>query len=173
MKQPYLECGKAVSTHGIRGTLRFECWCDTPETMARLHTLYRKGSDGTMIPMKVKAASVQKGMVLITFADLATLEEAIPFKGTVFFAARSDFKLPEDTHFVTDLIGLDVIDEESGEKYGKLSEVITPGGREVYVVEDINGGSFMIPVVNEFIRRVIDEGPESGIYVRLIDGMRE
>ena len=173
MKQPYLECGKAVSTHGVRGTLRMECWCDTPETMARLRTLYRRDADGTMIPMKVKAASVQKDMVLVSFADLATLEEAIPFKDTVFYAARGDFKLPDGAHFVTDLIGLGVFDAESGEQYGTLAEVITPGGREVYVVNDVNGGQFMIPVVDEFIRRIEDDGDAAGIYVHLIDGMRE
>ncbi len=173
MKQPYLECGKAVSTHGVRGTLRLECWCDDPETLARLRTLYRKAPDGSFLPMKVRASSVQKRMVLCSFEEIGTLEEAIPLKGTVFYAARADFCLPETAHFVADLIGLPVIDEESGGTVGTLKDVITPGGREVYVVEDVRGGEFMIPAVGEFIRRILDEGDGEGIYVRLIEGMRD
>ena len=132
-KQQYLECGKAVSTHGVRGTLRLESWCDTPETLARLRTLYRKTAAG-FVPMKVRAASVQKNMVLVSFEELTTLE---------------------------------------GEKYGTLREVISPGGRDVYVVDDVRGGGFMIPAVKEFVKEIVTEGEREGIYVSLIEGMRE
>ena len=173
MKQKYLECGKAVSTHGVRGTLRLESYCDTPEKLARLRTLYRKDASGEYIPMKVRAASVQKNMVLCTLEDIPTLDAAIPFKGTVFYADRADLKLPKGQHFVADMLGLDVVDAETGEKYGTLAEVITPGGRDVYVVDDVRGGQFMIPAVKEFIRDVITDGEGEGIYVKLIEGLRE
>ena len=172
-KQQYLECGKAVSTHGVRGTLRLECWCDTPETLARLRTLYRKTADGGFVPMKVRASSVQKNMVLCSFEDIPTLEDAIPYKGTVFYADRADLKLKKGGVFVADILGLPVRDAESGEVYGTLAEVITPGGREVYVVDDVRGGQFMIPVVDAFIKRIETDGDDAGIYVSLIEGMRE
>ena len=53
------------------------------------------------------------------------------------------------------------------------TDVITPGGREVYVIDDVRGGQFMIPCVPEFIIRINDEGDGAGIFVRLIEGMRE
>lgn len=172
-KQKYLECGKAVSTHGVRGTVRLECYCDTPEQLARLRTLYRKTPAGEFVPMKVKASSVQKKMVLCTFDEIKTLDEAIPFKGTVLYADRDDIKLSKDQVFVVDILGLDVLDFETGEKFGTLSEVLTPSGREVYVIDDVNGGSFMMPVVPEFVREIVTEGERAGIYVKLIEGMRE
>ena len=92
-KQQYLECGKAVSTHGVKGTLRCECYCDTPAVLAKIKTLYKKDKAGNFIPMKVAGASVQKDMVLITFEDIKSIEEAIPMKGTVLYADRSDFRL--------------------------------------------------------------------------------
>ena len=173
MKQKYLECGKAVSTHGIRGTLRLESYCDTPETLARLRTLYMKSRAGEFVPMRVRAASVQKNMVLVSFHGLDTVEQAIPFKGTVFWCDRADIRLKEGAVFVADIIGLDVIDSETGEKTGVLADVISPAGREIYVVNDVNGGTFMIPVVDEFVKEIRDEGEGAGIYVKLIGGMRE
>ena len=172
-KQKYLECGKAVSTHGVRGTLRLESYCNTPERLAKLRTMYIKTKSNEYIPMKVNASSVQKHMVLCTFDGIKTLEEAISYKGTVFYADRYDMKLEKGERFIADLIGLNVIDYESGEKYGTLDDVITPGGRDVYVVNDINGGKFMIPVVDDFVREIVDEGEQEGIYVTLIEGMRE
>lgn len=172
-KEKYLKCGKAVSTHGIRGTLRLECYCDTPETLAKMRTLYKKEKDGSYTPMRVRAASVQKSMVLVSFADITTVEAAIPYKGTTLYADRADFKLPAGAVFVADIIGLPVLDADSGEKYGTLADVITPGGREVYVVDDVRGGSFMIPAVDEFVKKIVDDGEGEGIFVKLIEGMRE
>lgn len=172
-KQRYLECGRAVSTHGVRGTLRLESYCDEPEVLAKLRTLYIKKENGEFEPMKVRAASVQKQMVLCTLEAVTTLEEAIRYKGTTFFADRADFKLHGNAVFIADIIGLPVLDHATGEHYGDLAEVITPGGREVYVINDVNGGTFMLPSVPEFVKRIETEGDEAGIYVELIEGMRE
>ena len=43
----------------------------------------------------------------------------------------------------------------------------------MYVIDDVRGGQFMIPCVPEFIIDVKDEGDDAGIYVRLIEGIRE
>ena len=69
------------------------------------------------------------------------------------------------------MLGLDVLDADSGEKYGTLKDVISPGGRDVYVVSDVSGGEFMIPAVSEFIKEVDVDGEK--ILVNLIEGMRE
>ena len=172
-KQQYLECGMAAGIHGVRGTLRLECWCDSPEVLAKLRTLYRKTPDGAFVPMKARASSVQKGMVLCSFEEITTREDAMRFKGTVFYADRNDLKLGKNDHFIADLIGLTVSDVSSGEVYGTLADVISPGGRDVYVVNDVRGGQFMIPVVAEFVREIETEGEGAGIRVSLIEGMRD
>ncbi len=172
-KQKYLECGKAVSTHGVRGTLRLESYCDEPEVLAKLRRLYVKNPDDTFTLMKVRAASVQKHMVLCTFEAIPTLEDAIRYKGTTFYADRADLKLSDDAVFIADILGLPVLDSETGEKYGTLADVITPGGRDVYVVDDVNGGQFMLPVVPDFVKNIVLEGDSAGIRVTLIEGIRE
>ena len=40
MIKPYLELGKVVGTHGVRGELRVNPWCDTPDFARRFKTLY-------------------------------------------------------------------------------------------------------------------------------------
>ena len=59
----------------------------------------------------------------------------------------------------------------AGEKYGVLKDVISPAGRDIYVVSDVNGGEFMIPAVDEFVREIDIDGGR--ILVHLIEGMRE
>ena len=43
LMKDYLECGKIVSTHGVRGEVKAEVWMDAPEEMTALKTLYLDG----------------------------------------------------------------------------------------------------------------------------------
>ena len=40
--EQYLEIGKVVSTHGLRGELRVDPWCDSPQFLCQFKTLYLK-----------------------------------------------------------------------------------------------------------------------------------
>lgn len=172
-KEKYLECAKVVGTHGVRGTLRLQSYCDTPLTLAKLRKLYKKNSLGEYELLKVRASSVQKNAVLCTLEGFTNLDQAIPMKNMTLYADRNDIAKGEGDVFVADMLGLDVIDLESGEKYGILSEVLSPAGRDVYVVEDVRGGTFMIPAVSEFVKKIVTDGDGMGIYVTLIEGLRE
>lgn len=173
-KQPFLECGRAVSTHGVRGTLRVECWCDSPSVLAALKTVYRR-KNGEFFPYKVEKASVQKQMVLLTLEGVDTLEQAIALKGAVFFAAREELSELTDGVFIADLIGLPVIDADSGFVYGTLADVTSIGIHDVYTVRrpdefrEIQPEA-LLPAVAEYIKKV---DTESGIYIRPIEGFFE
>ena len=39
-KQQYIEAGKIVITHGVRGEVKIQVWLDSPEFMRRFKTLY-------------------------------------------------------------------------------------------------------------------------------------
>lgn len=169
----YLECAKIVNTHGVKGALKLECYADSPETLAKLRTLFiKKGEEYT--PMKVESASVQKTMVLCKLEGIDSVEAAISLKNTVLYAERSAFRLRRGDFFIADVIGLDVIDDEKGCVYGTLREVLSPAGQQVYVVERADKKAFMIPCVPDFIKEVsFGDERDAGIYVTLIDGMED
>lgn len=166
---PYLECAMITNTHGIKGAVRLENRCDSPAVLAKLKTMYVK-KNGEFQPLKVVFSSVQKNIVLTTFEGIDTIEAAIPMKGTVLYAARGDFRLRRGDYFIADLIGLPVYDED-GTLVGKLKDVTNPGAHQVYVIES-DDGEFMLPNVPEFVLRISLEEDE-GIYVHLIEGMKE
>lgn len=170
--QPYLECAEIVGTHGVRGAVRLANYCDTPYVLAGLKTLYRK-EGGSFRPLRVVRAAVQKNMVLATFEGIDDLDKAIPLKGTVLYAARADLPLKKGDFFVADLMDLPVKDEATGEVYGVLHDVLSPAGQSIYEIEGPDGKTFLVPAVKEFIRRVVTDGDGAGIYVHLIEGMRE
>lgn len=168
----YLECACIVGTHGVKGAVRLENRCDSPAVLAKLKRMYiKKGEDYK--EMTVVHSSVQKNMVLTTFEGIESVEAAAAMRGTVLYAAREDFRLRRGEYFWADMMGLPVIDDETGEVYGTLSNILTPGAHQVYVVKR-EAGEFMIPAVPEFIKEIsMGEEREEGIYVKLIEGMME
>ena len=40
MIKNYLELGQIVSTHGIKGEVRFNPWCDTPDFVKKFKTFH-------------------------------------------------------------------------------------------------------------------------------------
>ncbi len=164
----YLECGKIANTHGVRGDVIIESWCDTPEVLASLKTVYTE-KEGVYSPLALKKASVYKGRVLAGIEGIDVLEEAAAMKGTVIFAKRGDLPLADGDFFVQDLIGLPVYEQGSGGRYGVLSDVISGAASDLYEVKN-ERGTYLVPVVPEFVKNI---DLESGIAIRAIDGMFE
>jgi len=165
-ENPYIECGKVINTHGCFGGLKLESWCNSPKELTELRRLYlKKGTE--YIEYKVTKASVFKQFVILTLAEVDTMDLALAMKGQTVYAKRKDFHLEKGEYFLADLIGLSVIDAETGKVYGTLSETINRGASDIYVVQTENGER-MIPAVAEFVDHV---DIEKGIFVRPIEGM--
>ena len=175
-KKQYLDCAEVVGTHGVRGGLRAASRADSPEALTKLKAVYTETPAGFK-KYEVTRASVQKSMVLFWLAGVDTLDDAISFKGKILYAHRDDLKLPKGSHFIADMLGLPVVDAENGTVYGTLTDVSTAGIQDLYTVKKPEGGTFLIPAVDAFVKKVstdeAEDGSAPGIYVTLIEGMME
>ncbi len=169
MKQPYLECGKIVNTHGVRGGLKVESYCDTPQVLASLPELFLL-KNGNYEAKKVERASVGAGRVLLYLAGVETLDDAMLLKGKTVYAKREDLPLAEGAHFIADLIGLPAIDAKSGRVYGKITAVEDMPSSEMYTITTPKGASVLYPAIAEFVDRV---DVETGVYLTPIPGFFE
>ena len=113
-KEPYLEAGKIINTFGGRGEVKLDPWCDSAEFLKPLKTLYIDGA-----PRAVASSRVHKGMLIVRFADVEDVNGAMLLKNKIVYFARSDVRLPKGRHFVADLLGAAVVDEQ-GTEIGKL-----------------------------------------------------
>ena len=163
--EKYLECGKIINTHGVRGAVKIESWCDSPEVLCALSRMYYKKKD-EYLPLEVTKASVHKGCALVYFEGVDTMESAQMLKNRVVFADRDDLEIGDDRVFVADIIGLDVYDERDGKKLGVLSDLIESPASDLFAVKT-KGGEVLVPAVEEFIGHI----DESGVYLRPIPGM--
>ncbi len=157
--QKYLEIGKIVTTHGIKGEVKIQPWCDSPEVLCQFDVLYNKdGSKEYHI-----SARPHGNMVIAKIKGIDTVEQAQDIRNRILYMDRDDVELPEGTYFVQDLIGLQVYDEQ-GKLYGKLTDVTSAGGaNDVYEINN-DGKLYYIPAIPSVILNTDIEGGKMTIY---------
>lgn len=132
MKKQFLEIGKIVNTHGVRGDIKVQPWCDSPDFLAEFETLYRK--DET--PLQVLSAKVHKGCVLMHLEGIDTMEQAQQMRGMTLYMDRDDVELEDGAFFIQDAIGLPVYDERVQREIGVVKEINDGPAGDLYVIQD-------------------------------------
>ena len=159
MKHEYLECGKIINTHGFRGAVKIESWCDTPRVLASLHTVWLQTKTG-FTPLQVQKASVLGVFVVAEFPGVSDEDAADALRGKVLYAARGDLPLSDGGFFLADVIGLPVRHAETGEILGTILSADTRGKNTLFTVKTPHGEA-LLPNVSEFVKRVdVDDAVE-------------
>jgi len=166
MKKEYLECGKVCGAHGVRGVMRVEPWCDTPKVLAGQKRVFLASREGVMQERKVLTASVNGPVVLMSLEGVDTREAAVAMKNTVLYLHRSDIPVKPGQMLLADMIGLAVIDADTGRVYGEISAVEDVPRGLLYTIRT-EGGDVYFPSVPEFIKEI---DPERGMLIRPIAG---
>ncbi len=156
MMKQFLETGKITGTHGLKGEVRVQPWADSPEFLAEFEELYLdKGAK----KVEITSARVHKNMLIMKIKGVDSIEEADKLRNKVLYMNRDDVELEEGAYFIQDLIGLDVIDDDTGEKLGRLDDVSETGANDVYHVKCDDGRVCLIPVIPDVIKEIsLEEG---------------
>ncbi|MCC8192447.1 MAG: ribosome maturation factor RimM [Ruminococcus sp.] len=147
--EKFLEIGKIVSVHGLAGDVKVEVWCDSPEVLCRFKTLYFSKGERKV---KVKKSRVQKNMAILKLEGFDSVEQAQTLRNKILYADRESVNLPEDTYFIADLIGMEVINFESGESYGKITDVTQTGANDVYHIKSAEGKMYYVPAIADVVK---------------------
>ena len=146
MRRDYLEVGKIVSTHGIKGEVRVDPWCDGPAFLKQFKTLYYDKNGAR--PVAVKACRPHSNIAILKLEGVDTVEAAAALRNKVLFMARADASLPDNHFFIQDLIGCRVCDADAPDKqYGVLTDVSTTGANDVWHVTDDSGKEYLLPAI--------------------------
>lgn len=162
----YLEIGKIVTVHGLRGDVKVQPWCDSPEFLCAFPVLYL-GKEKKEV--EVIDARVQKNMAVLRLGGYETVEQAETLRNQMLYLHREDVELEDGTYFVQDLMGLEVLDADSGVSYGILKDVLQTGANDVYVVQPEDGKEVLIPAIPDVI---VETNLEEGcMKIRPLEGL--
>lgn len=167
MKKNYLEGGKILTSHGVKGLVKVEHLCDSPKVLTSAKKIYLKERDGSFTERKIKSASVASQFVLMGIEGIESREEAIAYRGRLIYLHRDDIPVARGAMLIADMIGLPVYHSESGESLGEISDISDVAGRRIYTVK-YQGRDVLIPDVPEFIKEISEE---RGMAVLPIPGL--
>lgn len=164
MKKEYLEAGKIVTTHGIKGEVKIMPYTDTPELLCEFERLFF-GKDKT--ELYIERSRVSKNMVIAKIEGIDTVEAAEKYRNKILYMHRDDFELDENTYFIQDLIGMEVKDADTDFVYGKITDVLQNGANDVYVIQ--GDREYLVPAIPDV---VISTDIESDLMIiRPLEGL--
>ncbi len=166
MKKAYLECGKILAPHGVRGLIKVEPWCDSPRVLIVQKRVFLAAGDGYR-EVRVESCVRQAQYILMSLEGITDRETAQGMKNTVLYLKREDVPKSPGAHFLSDIIGLDCFDADTGERLGRVADITdAPRGRLYHI--DTGHGISLVPEVDEFIKE-IDE--DRGVFIHTIPGL--
>ncbi len=165
----YLEIGQIVNTYGIKGFLKVVPFTDDITRFKKLKSVYID-IKGNLKEFTIEEVKYSKNMVLLKFKEIPDINEAEKYRNYYIKISRDNaIKLPKDTYFIADLIGLDVYDQNSNNLLGKVDDIFSTGSNDVYVIKDELGKQILLPATQEVIKLVDIENGK--IFVNLIKGL--
>jgi len=166
-----LNVGKIVNTHGIKGELKVWPQTDFPEVR------FKAGSKLLMIPpeagepvtVEIVSAREQKKMYVVKIKGFDDINEVEKYKGWELKVTEDDrVPLDEGEYYVRDIVGCEVFTEE-GELLGKVTDTMSPGANDIWVVKMPKGKELLLPVIDDVVLDVDVDARK--IKVHLMEGL--
>lgn len=166
--QNLLEIGQIVNSYGIKGFLKVVPFTDDVTRYDNLKTIYIE-KNKKLQEMEIEEVKYHKNLILLKLKGIDDINDTLQFKNCYIKIDRKDaVKLPEDTYFIVDLIGMEVYTDE-GILLGELVDVFPTGSNDVYVVKDETGKQTLLPAIGEAIKNV--DVPNKKMIVHLMEGL--
>ncbi len=190
-----ISIGEVSASHGVHGQLRVTMLTDFPERWRTLKTVYLTPPPGGRGPHDPRLYTVtqtkilggargtrrlriadpedarvgpwggQVHQMLLTLAGVADRDAADLLRGYSVQIPRTDaWPLPLGTFYTFQLINLPIITSD-GSPVGTLTDVISTGSNDVYVVKTPAGQELLVPAIKE----IVEEISPAGGYIRIKD----
>ncbi|KKB39318.1 ribosome maturation factor RimM [Bacillus thermotolerans] len=169
--EKWLNVGKIVNTHGIRGEVRVISRTDFAEERYQVgNTLYLfmpGESEGR--PLTIASHRKHKSFDLLTFEGYEGLNAVEPLKEGILKVDESQLgELEENEFYFYEIIGCTVVTVED-EEVGRVTEILTPGANDVWVVKGKDGKEHYIPYIEDVVKKV--DIKEKKIVIEVMEGL--
>ncbi len=166
MKSKYIEQGYISGAHGVHGEVKMRVWSGSMDGFRKIKTLYADSEGKRGFAVKSVRGSLSSAAVKLEGVD--TPEEAAKLRGLTLYVDRDELDIPADRILVCDIVGLPVVDAQSGKVYGTVGSIEEYPASDIYMVETENG-TVQVPDVPQFIKKITDDA----VFITPLDGMFE
>ena len=164
----YFEIGHIDNTHGLKGELKVTSYTENKKRYEELKNILINFNDDYK-EFEIEGVRYQKDIILLKLKNIDIIEDAEKLKGHYIYIKREDAKpLEEGTHYIADLIGMQVI--ENNNLVGTLKDIFSAGAKDVYVITRPGKEDLLLPGIESVILNIDYE--KNQIEVAIPDALR-
>lgn len=165
----FLEVGKIINTHGLRGEVKIATWTDYPEDFEKLDYVLAV-QRGKETRLDIENIKYQKNNIIVKFKQLKVIEEAEAYKNANLKVPREALgELPEGVYYIADLLECEVSDENG--VIGILKDVFSTGSNDVYDIKREGKRNLLVPIIDGVLQNVDIENKK--ILIKVPEGLDE
>jgi len=159
----FLIVGYILAPWGIRGEIKVEVVTDFPERFAPQKIVYLDTR-----PLEIESCHPHKQHLVVKLATIDSVEDAEKLREQDLTIPRSElYPLPEGQYYTFQIIGLKVVTTE-GKLLGRITEIMTTGSNDVYIVEG-KRGEILIPAIEDVVKSIdLEKGK---MVIEAIEGL--
>ena len=161
-----LKVGKIVNTHSLKGEVKVISSTDFEEQRFEKGTelLITRGNQ-VVKEVTVESYRTHRNNLLVKFVGIDSIEEAEKLKNLqIKIDSENIGELEENEFYFHEIIGCEVFDE-NGKSLGEISEILTPGANDVWVIKSQNGKEILIPYIEDVVKKIDVENKKIDIEV--------
>jgi len=168
LSDEFITIGKVVSTQGNKGEVNILPLTDSTDRFKNLATVFLRNNNNQTI-LNIEKIRIKEDTIILKLKDIENIEKAKMIVGSFLEVERKNaVKLPKDTYFIFEIIGLGVY-AENNIFLGKVEDVISTGSNDVYVVKNKNKEEIFVPAIHEVVKNINLE--KKRITIKMVDGL--
>lgn len=168
MKDELILLGQIVRYQGNKGHVRVEPLTNNPERFFQLESVVVE-KPGDKIRLKIESAREQNDFVVLKLESIDDIDAAEALKGSYLSLPESE--LPELSPYEYYIYRIkDFTVKTDDDRYlGKLEQVWTNKGTDIFLVQSEDGDEYLVPAAREIILSIDREKQE--IIIKPLPGL--
>ncbi|MDY6310634.1 MAG: ribosome maturation factor RimM [Cyanobacteriota bacterium] len=168
----YVSVGKILNFHGIKGEAKVGFSKNRQDFFMSLEKVFIK-DDNRYNEFEISSVRPNKNFLIVKFKGINSINDIIPLKGQILFVEESTIRdnLDEDEFLIDELVGMGVINKETGESLGFVIGVSNNGATDLLSVKTHTKHICLIPFVKAIVPDVDIKNKK--IYINNIEGLLE
>ena len=168
----FISVGKILNFHGIKGEAKVGYSKNRQDFFLGLDFVYVKLNNDYK-KLVIDSCRPNKNFLIVKFHGIDSIDQLLQYKGSLLFVNVTTVRenLDEDEFLIDELVGMGVVDKETGENLGFVIGVSNNGATDLLSVKTKSKNVSLVPFVKAIVPDVDIKNKK--IIINNIEGLLE
>lgn len=146
--------GRLGRTRGVKGEIYIIAETDFPDRFLDMKEIFVQNKDG-WLKVQLESSRLVSGQPVVKLKGIDTPEDAARMTNREVAVPKDQMvELPDNSFWIHDLVGCEVVEENSHITIGEITSVERYPANDVYVIMTTDGKEVQIAAVEKYVKSV-------------------